>query len=274
MVMARRISIVNQKGGVGKTTTSINLSAALAEQGQRVLLVDMDAQGNATSGLGTDTGSIENAVYHVLMGACSARDAIMPSAFTGLDILPATVDLAGATVDLVPVEDREYQLRTALDAVNDDYDYILIDCPPSLGVLTINGIVASDEIIIPVQAEYYALEGLGQLLRTIDLIREHLHDELHILGAVMTMFDRRNKLSQAVFQDIYKHFPDTVFRTIIPRNVRLAEAPSFGKPITEYDGGSTGARAYDKLAREVMLTQAHVNPRSILQQLNQDQENA
>ncbi len=270
--MARIISVVNQKGGVGKTTTSVNVAAALALLEKRVLLVDIDSQGNATSGLGFDPTSVHPSVYDVLIENSSTDQAIIPTGIEGLDLLPAHVDLAGASVELISVDQREHRLRHALGIVEDRYDFIIIDCPPSLGVLTINGIVAGNEILIPVQAEYYALEGLGQLLRTIELTKEYLHPEMQILGAVLTMYDRRNRLSHAVFEDMYKHFPNTVFRTIIPRTVRLAEAPSYGKPIALYDPTGNGAKAYMKLAREILIREAHINPREVLQQVAEESQ--
>jgi chromosome partitioning protein len=252
--MARVIAIVNQKGGVGKTTTAVNLASWLAREGKRVLLVDIDSQANATSGLGIDQTQLERSIYDVLKGAATVADIVRPTGVPGLHLAPATVDLAGAAVELVPVPRREFKLRDALASVGDYYDIILIDCPPSLGVLTINGIVGANEVLVPVQTEYYALEGLGQLLQTIELVKQHLQPQLEVLGAVLTMFDRRNRLSEQVLEDIYQHFPHRVFRSVIPRNVRLAEAPSHGKPISEYDEHSRGSRAYQKLARELLLT--------------------
>lgn len=251
--MARIISIVNQKGGVGKTTTTVNVASFLAKEGQRVLLVDMDAQGNATSGVGLDPRNLPHSMYDVLTNTSPIADALFETVVSGLHIIPANVDLAGAAIELVNQEEREYRLQHALTPLIHAYDFILIDCPPSLGLLTINGIVAASEILIPVQAEYYALEGLGQLLRTIELVQQHLRPDVRVLGAVLTMHDRRNRLSQEVFEEMYKHFPHHVFRTTIPRNVRLAEAPSFGKPISEFDRFSKGARAYAKLAKEIIL---------------------
>lgn len=270
--MARVISIVNQKGGVGKTTTAVNLASSIAGMDKRVLLVDMDPQGNATSGLGIDLQQLERSVYDVLVEGLPMKEAIFATGIDNFHIAPSSVDLAGAAVELVPAERREFRLRDAIATVVEDYDIVLIDCPPSLGVLTINGIVGGDEVLIPVQAEYYALEGLGQLLKTIDLVRQHIQPELHILGAVITMYDRRNKLSEAVFRDIYQYFPNTVFRTLIPRNVRLAEAPSYGKPVTEYDPSSKGAKAYKKLAKEVLYTEANINTREDITQVVQQQE--
>lgn len=271
MTMSRVIAIVNQKGGVGKTTTAINLASALAKEGQRVLVVDLDPQGNTTSGFGVDTNQLEKTMYDVLVNAMPMADILIESGVEGVHIAPSNVESAGASVELVPVENREYRLRSGIEPLRQHYDFILIDCPPSLGVITINGLVGADEILIPVQTEYYALEGLGQLLRTIELVHEHLHPDLNILGAVLTMFDKRNKLSEAVFRDIYQHFPHKVFATVIPRNVRLAEAPSFGKPITEYDPSSKGARAYVKLAKEVLYTPAGQTQRAdLINQLQQE----
>lgn len=259
--MARIIAIVNQKGGVGKTTTAVNLASGIAELGQRVLLVDMDPQGNATSGTGIAAETIQQSLYDVLVQQIPAASVILPTSVPGLDILPSTVDLAGASVELVPVEQREFRLQQALNSIQESYDFIFIDCPPSLGILTINALVGATEILIPVQAEYYALEGLGQLLNTIHLVQQHLHPPLKVLGAVLTMFDRRNKLAEAVFRDIYQYFPDTVFGSVIPRNVRLAEAPSHGQPITQYDPRSKGAKAYRKLAKEILYTSADLTTR-------------
>ncbi len=250
--MARVISVVNQKGGVGKTTTAINLASYLAEEGQRVLVIDIDPQGNASSGLGLDLQTITRGLYEVLVQAETKVTDVLKAHNKNLHILPSTPDLAGASVDLVAQPNREFILRENLKEVLDLYDFILIDNPPSLGLLTINGLVAANEVLIPVQCEYYALEGLGQLLNTINLIKEHLQPELKILGAVMTMHDNRNKLSQAVFSELYKHFPNRIFRSVIPRNVKLAEAPSYGKAIKDYDQNSAGAKAYRRLAQEIL----------------------
>ncbi len=250
--MPRIISIVNQKGGVGKTTTAVNLAAYLAHHGKFVLLVDLDPQGNASSGLGVDYQSIENGVYNPLISDIAFNEVIVPSSVEGLKIAPATADLAGARVELVDLEKREFRLHDAILEVRNDYDYILIDCPPSLCLLTINGLVASDEALIPVQTEYYALEGLSQLLNTVDLVKNNLKPELNVLGAVMTMYDDRNKLSREVFDELYKYFPNKIFRTVIPRNVKLAEAPSFGKSILHYDKRSPGSKAYKRLASEII----------------------
>ncbi|MBP9762908.1 ParA family protein [Patescibacteria group bacterium] len=250
--MARIISIVNQKGGVGKTTTAINLGAYLAELGKFVLIVDLDPQANATSGIGIDHRQIERGVYEAVLGQASLKEIAQPTAHVGLRIAPATNALAGLNVELVAMEQREYKLRDALREIRNDYDFILIDCPPTLGLITLNGLVAGDEILIPVQAEYYALEGLSQLLETVQLVQDRLRPEIDILGAVITMYDGRTKLSDDVLQELYKYFPNNIFRSVIPRNVRLAEAPSFGRSIAHFDAGSKGAKAYERLAREVL----------------------
>ncbi len=250
--MGRIISIVNQKGGVGKTTTTINVGAYLAEAGKFVLIVDLDPQANATSGLGIDHRSIERGTYEAILGEVRMRDIVQHTAHETLRIAPATTALAGLNIDLVPLERREYKLYDSLLDIRNDYDYILIDCPPTLGLITLNGIVAADEILIPVQAEYYALEGLSQLLETVKLVKERLRPEIDVLGAVLTMYDKRTRLSDDVMQELYKYFPNNIFRSIIPRSVRLAEAPSFGRSIAMFDGGSKGAQAYARLAREIL----------------------
>lgn len=250
--MPKIISVVNQKGGVGKTTTAVNLAAALAEAGKFVLLVDLDPQGNATSGLGIKYQELDKGLYHALMGEARIHDVVRNTSHAGLRVVPATNDLAGANVELVNVDGREKKLSDVLSEVHHAYDYIIIDCPPSLGVLTLNGLVAADHILIPVQAEYYALEGLGQLLKTISLVKENIKPELNVLGAVLTMFDSRNRLSEEVLHELYKFFPNNIFRSVIPRTVRLAEAPSFGKSIFHYEPSGKGARAYERLARELL----------------------
>lgn len=250
--MSKIISVVNQKGGVGKTTTAINLSAFLAEMGKFVLLVDLDPQGNASSGLGISKDSIEHGIYEALAKQKRIHDVMYNTAHEGLRVAPATQNLAGASIELVDVENREFQLRDLLAEVAHAYDYIIIDCPPSLGLLTINGLVAADELLIPVQAEYYALEGLGQLLKTVELVKTHIHPNLGILGAVLTMFDKRTKLSTEIMNELYKYFPNNIFRSVIPRTVKLAEAPSFGQSIFHYEPRGKGSKAYERLARELV----------------------
>lgn len=250
--MARIISIVNQKGGVGKTTTALNLGAYLAEKGKFVLLVDLDPQANATSGIGIDPQGLEQGVYEAVLGHSSMRDIAQPTAHQGLHVAPATTSLAGLNIELVQMEKREFALRDALLAIRNDYDFILIDCPPTLGLITLNGIVAGDEILIPVQAEYYALEGLGQLLETVQLVKDRIRPEVDVLGAVITMYDPRTKLSDDVLHELYKYFPNSIFRSVIPRNVRLAEAPSYGRSIAHFDSQSKGAKAYERLAQEIL----------------------
>lgn len=251
--MARIISIVNQKGGVGKTTTAVNLAAYFAHFGKWVLLVDMDPQGNASSGIGHRPEEHEPGMYDVLLGQKLFREIVRDTSVPGYRLASSGLDLAGANIDLVNMDRREYRLKDAIQDVAHSYDIIIIDCPPSLGLLTVNSLVAADDVLIPVQCEYYALEGLGQLLHTINLIRENLEPTLNTLGAVLTMFDKRNNLSEEVFHEVYKYFPQRVFRTVIPRTIRLAEAPSHGKSILEYDPSNKGARAYEKLAREILL---------------------
>jgi chromosome partitioning protein len=251
--MGRVIAIVNQKGGVGKTTTAVNVSAAMARQGHRVLLVDVDPQGNATSGLGINAADLPYSLYEAISeGPIGIADVRQATKVDRLHLVPARPDLAGANVELVGAAQREFKLHQALQPILDDYDFIFIDNPPSLGLLTVNGLVAAHDVLIPVQCEYYALEGLGQLLRTVELVRSNLKPDLNILGAVMTMYDGRNKLSEAVFNELYRYFPNRIFRTVIPRTVRLAEAPSHGQDIAEYEPEGKAARAYDKLGQEVV----------------------
>lgn len=250
--MAQVIAICNRKGGTGKTTTAINLAAYIASAGKFVLLVDLDPQANATSGLGIDYNTLEASIYEVLIGKVPVSRAVRATKIDGLRVLPSSPNLAGAEVELVSQLAREWRLKEALDEVRGAYDFILIDCPPSLGLLTVNGLVAADQILIPVQAEYYALEGLSQLLDTINLIKNNVKQDLAILGAVVTMFDARNNLSAEVAGELQKHFPNKIFSTVIPRTVRLAEAPSFGKTILEFDPTSRGAQAYKELANEFL----------------------
>ncbi len=250
--MAKTICIANQKGGVGKTTTSVNLSAALATLGKRVLLLDMDPQGNASSGLGVKRYEHQDSnIYHVLIGERTLSEVIQPTKFENLQIATANPDLVGAEIELVELPHREYRLKTAVSTIAHKYDYVLIDCPPSLGLLTLNALTAADSFLVPLQCEYYALEGLSQLLNTAGLIKKNLNPQLHIEGIVLTMFDTRNNLSHQVVSEIKNHFGDKVFQAIVPRNVRLSEAPSHGQSIFEYDAKSIGAVKYLELAQEL-----------------------
>ena len=253
--MSRVIAIGNQKGGVGKTTTAINISACLADIGRKTLLIDTDAQANATSGLGVDPRQISRSIYHVLMDGAAVSDVIIPTDLKLLSLLPANFDLMGAEVEMVSLIARESRLRSALKSIRDQYDYIIIDCPPSLGLLTLNTLTACDSILIPIQCEYYALEGLGQLLETITLVQENLNPDLEIEGVLLTMQDKRIKLSEQVISEVRNFFKGQVYKTAIPRNVRLSEAPSFGKPIILYDIRSSGARAYKKLTKEILANE-------------------
>ena len=250
--MAKIISLVNQKGGVGKTTSAINLATYLAAAGKFVLLVDLDPQGNASSGLGIDAKNLEKNLYHSMILGEHPSGIIVKTQTFGHDLIPSSQDLAGASIELVQMENREFKLYNVLREIRTNYDYIIIDSPPSLGLLTINGLVASDEIIIPVQTEYFALEGLSQLLNTINLVRDNLQPDLKIMGALLTMYDKRNRLARQVVKEVQDHFPGHVFDSVIPRSIRLAEAPGFGKSILSFDGLSKGARAYRNLAREIL----------------------
>lgn len=249
--MGRVVSIANQKGGVGKTTTAINLAAILAKKNKKVLLIDADPQGNATSGLGLEKTS-EFSTYDVLINEVELANTIQKVDIKKLDVCPTNMSLAGAEVELVGAEGREYRLKDRIDKVRDTYDFIFIDCPPSLGLITLNALAASDSVLIPVQCEYFALEGVGELLKTVDLVRKYYNRNLTIEGAVLTMYDSRTKLSNQVVVEVNKYFENRVFKTVIPRNVRLSEAPSFGMPIVVYDPRSKGARSYDKLAKEFL----------------------
>ncbi len=248
---ARLLAVANQKGGVGKTTTTVNLGAAAAEQGHRVLVVDLDPQGNASTGLGINPRTLEASMYDVLLRDVPMDDAIEAAAVRNLFLAPANLDLAGAEIELVPAFSREMRLKNALAKVSDDYDLVLIDCPPSLGLLTVNALAAADEVLVPIQCEYYALEGLGQLLRNVDLVQRNLNAELHLSHIVLVMYDARTNLASQVAAEVREHFGDLVCRTVIPRTVRLSEAPSFGQPITVFDTASRGALAYRDLAREI-----------------------
>ncbi|MDD6571796.1 MAG: AAA family ATPase [Thermoflexaceae bacterium] len=250
--MGRVIAIANQKGGVGKTTTSINLSACLAEAGKKVLTVDIDPQGNTTSGLGVDKGKGRNTIYQVVIDECSIEDAIIKNLYDNLDLLPSDVNLAGAEIDLIGIDDREYILKNQIEKVKDNYDFVIIDCPPSLTMLTVNAMTAADTVLVPIQCEYYALEGLSQLIHSIKLVKKKLNPSLEIEGVVFTMYDARTNLSLQVVENVKENLNQAVYKTIIPRNVRLAEAPSHGLPINIYEPKSAGAESYRMLAEEVI----------------------
>jgi len=250
--MAKIIGFINQKGGVGKTTSTINIACYLAEAGKKILLVDLDPQGNASSGMGIDAKSLEKNLYHAMILGLTPQEIILQTGREKLHIIPSAQDLAGAEIEMVHIDSREFRLHNVLRQVRPYYDYILIDSPPSLGLLTINGLVACDEVVVPVQTEYYALEGLSQLLGTIELVREHLQPNLKIMGALLTLYDRRNRLARQVVSEVRSHFPGPVFESVIPRSVRLAEAPGFGKSILDFDSFSKGARAYRGVVREIL----------------------
>ncbi|SFK11211.1 chromosome partitioning protein [Halobacillus dabanensis] len=251
--MGKVISIANQKGGVGKTTTAVNLSACLAHLAYKVLLVDIDPQGNATSGVGVEKGDMDQCIYNILVDDVAAENVRTGTIVNNLDAIPATIQLAGAEIELAPTISREVKLKKSLDQIKGEYDYIIIDCPPSLGLLTLNSLTASDSVLIPVQCEYYALEGLSQLLNTIRLVQKHLNNQLMIEGVLMTMLDARTNLGIQVIDEVKKYFQDRVYRSIIPRNIRLSEAPSHGRPVIIYDAKSRGAEVYLDLAKEVIV---------------------
>lgn len=250
--MGRTIAIANQKGGVGKTTTAINLSACLAEKGKKVLAVDMDPQGNMTSGLGVDKDSVENTIYNLIIGESKMEEVLIKDVLENLDIIPTNIDLSGAEIELLDVEEKEYIVRNDIDKIKDNYDFIIIDCPPSLSMLTINAMTTADSVLVPIQCEYYALEGLSQLIHTVELVRDRLNPKLTIEGVVFTMYDARTNLSLQVVENVKDNLEQTIYKTIIPRNIRLAEAPSYGIPINKYDPKSAGAESYLRLADEVI----------------------
>lgn len=250
--MNRIIAVANQKGGVGKTTTAINLSACLAEKGKKVLIIDIDPQGNTTSGLGIDKDEVENTIYEVIVSDTNIKEAIIQTEFENLEIIPSNINLSGAEIDLIGIEEREFVLKKNVDTIKDDYDFIIMDCPPSLSMLTVNAMTTADTVLVPIQCEYYALEGLSQLIHTVNLVKERLNPKLEIEGVVFTMFDSRTNLSLQVVENVKDNLNQVIYKTIIPRNVRLAEAPSHGLPINVYDSKSSGAESYRLLADEVI----------------------
>ena len=250
--MGKIIAIANQKGGVGKTTTSINLSACLAEKGKKVLVIDTDPQGNTTSGFGIEKNDLENTIYELILGECSIRDGIIKNVIENVSVLPSNVNLAAAEIELIGVERKEYILKNEVDYVKGEYDFIIIDCPPSLNMLTINAMTTADSVLVPIQCEYYALEGLSQLIHTVNLVKERLNPDLDMEGVVFTMYDSRTNLSMQVVDNVKQNLKQKVYNTLIPRNIRLAEAPSYGQPINKYDAKSAGAEAYMQLADEII----------------------
>ncbi len=250
--MSRVIAVANQKGGVGKTTTAVNLSASLAKRNKKILLVDIDPQGNATSGLGIDNQGVDKSVYDILINSAPAKDVIIPTDYKNLFLCPSNTELSGAEVELVSMMGREYLLKSAMDEVREDFDYIILDCPPSLGLVTLNAFTACDSVLVPIQCEYYALEGLSQLTSTIKRVKQVLNRGIEIEGILLTMFDARTNLAIQVVDEVKKHFPEKVYKTIIPRNVRLSEAPGFGQPVIVYDPASRGAESYEDLADEII----------------------
>lgn len=250
--MGKIIAIANQKGGVGKTTTSINLSACLAEKGKKVLVIDTDPQGNTTSGFGIEKNELDNTIYELILGECPIRDCVINDVIENVSVLPANVNLAATEIELIGVERKEYILKNEVDYVKNEYDFIIIDCPPSLNMLTINAMTTADSVLVPIQCEYYALEGLSQLIHTVNLVKERLNPELEMEGVVFTMYDSRTNLSMQVVDNVKQNLKQKVYNTLIPRNIRLAEAPSYGLPINKYDAKSAGAEAYMQLAEEII----------------------